>query len=314
LVQLTHADVMQPIERARQAGPVHAAVAVGVAVGKQALKDDAPLLAGALAYRFFLAIFPFLVFLAAVGGYVAGWLHIRNPAREVVDAAGTALPPQLATVVQQDLGQVLQANDATRLFVSGFVALMLASAGTYAVLKTVDLAYEVEESRSMAKRWVISVGLTILGSVGLTVALGVFVGLNAIASALAGSAGSSIGADIVITVLRWPAAFVFLLPAALVIYRVAPNLELPWRRALPGALFFSVSWLIATWLFAVFIVASGGYGATFGTLAGVAILLVWFYLTALLLIVGGELNAVVDAVRHPTELRRARETAAANHH
>lgn len=310
-MQLTHADVTRPIERARQVGTGHAAIAVAVAVVKQAAKDKAQLLAGALAYRFFLAIFPFLIFLTAVGGYAAGWLGIRNPAKAMIDAAGSALPPQLAAVVQKDLGQVLQTPSATQLAVSAVVALFFASAGTYAVLQTTNLAYEVEESRSIVRRWLLAVGLTLIGGAGVLAAFGLFIGLDAVASGLSQTLGNRQAIGLLLVLVRWPVAFAFLFPAALVIYRLAPNLELPWVRAIPGALFFGLAWLVATWLFALFIDVAGGYGATFGALAGVAILLVWFYLTALLLIVGGELNAVVDAVRHPDELATARAKARA---
>jgi membrane protein len=309
-MQLAHPDLTRPIERARQVGVAHASVDVAIAVGRQAMADDALLLAGALAYRFFLAIFPFLIFLTALGSYVASWLNTMNPAKQVVAVAGSLLPPQLATVVQSELAQAMRTQDATRLAVSGLASVLFAAGGTYAVLRVIDLAYEVDESRPLWRRWAIAIGLTVLAGAGIVIAFGLFVGLHSIGDTASKVAGRG-GSDLVLALLRWPIAFAFLFPAALVIYRIAPNMDLPWRRAVPGAMFFSVAWLVGTWLFALFIAFAGGYGATFGALAGVAILLVWFYLTALMLIVGGELNAVVDAIRHPEEVAGARARARA---
>src|SRR4051812_14884986 len=229
-MQLAHPDLTRPIERARQVGVAHAGVDIAIAVGRQAMADDALLLGGALAYRFFLAIFPFLIFLTALGSYVASWLKTTNPAKQIVNVAGSLLPPQLATVVQTELAQAMRTQDAARLAVSGLASVLLAAGGTYAVLRVIDLAYEVEESRSLWRRWAIAIGLTLLAGAGIVIAFGAFVGLHSLGETASKAAGQG-GGDLVLALLRWPIAFAFLFPAALVIYKVAPNMDLRWTRA-----------------------------------------------------------------------------------
>src|SRR5690349_20523165 len=93
-------DLARPVHRARTAEPPHQALDVAIAVGRQVLADDVLEMSASLAFRWFLAIFPFLAFVASLGGFIASALDIANPARKLVDLAGTSLPPELASVVR----------------------------------------------------------------------------------------------------------------------------------------------------------------------------------------------------------------------
>ena len=110
-------------------------------------------------------------------------------------------------------------------------------------------------------------------------------------------------------VATWLLVVVLLLPGSAFLYWAAPNIHLKAVWVLPGAAFFTAGWLLATYLFTVYVARFGAYGATYGTLGGVAVLLVWFYLTGLTLLAGAELNAVIDRQVDPegleTERRRS---------
>jgi Virulence factor BrkB len=103
--------------------------------------------------------------------------------------------------------------------------------------------------------------------------------------------------------LRWPLVFVLLVVAVSVLYRFAPNIAAPWPSILVGATAFAIGWLLATLAFAVYVANFSNYGATYGSLGSVIILMLWFYLTAVLLVSGAELAAVVTRATDPARIQ-----------
>ena len=96
-----------------------------------------------------------------------------------------------------------------------------------------------------------------------------------------------------IALLRWPIVFALLVLAATTMYRVGPNLRPSWRAAATGAAVFALGWLVATFAFAQYVIHVADYGATYGTLGGVVVLMIWLYLTGLILLVGAEIVAII---------------------
>ena len=88
------------------------------------------------------------------------------------------------------------------------------------------------------------------------------------------------------------------------LYWAAPNVKLPFRLFSPGAIFFVVGWLVASYLFGMYVSNFGQYNATYGALGGIVILLIWFYLTGFLLLIGMEINAYLARQKLPDELAR----------
>ena len=304
-------DFERPIERAREhdAGAARRLVDVVVAVGRRSLEDDVFGLSAALAYRFFLALFPFAIFLATLGGFIAAAFGTENPARQLVAAIGSTIPPELSSVIEQELSRIIERRDAGILTFGGIAAVFLASGGTTAVIKATNQAYNVEESRPFVRRLLVASGLTVLAGIAIILAFVAVVTGELFGRQIAEAIGQEGPFNDLLFVARWPVAFGLLFAGVLVLYRLAPNMALPWRRVAAGAMAFSVGWLVATWGFALYVSTLASYGATFGALAGVAVLLIWFDLTAMILLTGAELNAVLDEVARPAELERDREAA-----
>jgi membrane protein len=105
-------------------------------------------------------------------------------------------------------------------------------------------------------------------------------------------------------------ALVLVVTAASVIYRVAPNIKLPPRSVLPGAVLFAVTWLITTLGFGFYVSNFGDYANTYGALAGVAIVLIWFYVSSLILLVAAEVNEVIHEMVDPEDVAQRRHDAA----
>lgn len=308
-MNLSRADLDRPIERARDAGPGRRIVDIGVAVVQQTLDDQVLELAAALAYRFFMSLFPFFIFLTALSGFVAGWLGIQDPAAQLMNSIGSTLPASTSSLVEQQIRAVTQTRSVGLLTFGAIIALYLASAGVSSVMLATNQAYEVEESRSIWNRYGIALGLTLVGATMVIVAFVLFVAAQLFSQQILSALGLGAALGPLLTLGGWVVAFVMLYLATVMIYRVAPNLALPWHRVAAGAALFTIVWLIATWAFSLYLAHMANYTATFGALAGAVILLTWLYLTAVILLIGAELNAVLDAIARPDALEAGRKTA-----
>jgi membrane protein len=306
-------DLARPIARARTADGPHRLVDVAIATTRQTLTDDIPELSAALAFRWFLAFFPLLIFVGAVGGFVASALHIQNPADQLVTLAGKALPAALAPIVRTDLRQIVDQGSARALTLGALFALAVATGGTMAVMRATNQAYDVPEGRSFVHRGALGIGLTVLGGVGVLFAFFLVIAADVLGRHVQDAVGAGPAVGIAIDAIRMLVAFVLLVAAGLVLYRVAPNLKLRWRTVVPGALLFAFGWLVVSVGLAIYVTTFTNLGSTYGMFAGVVILLLWSYLTALVLLVGAELNAVLAEIEDPAEIERGRQLARAEH-
>ncbi len=270
-------------------------------------RDDVPGLAAELAYRFLFALFPFGLFVAALGAFVAGWLGVQNPAQEVVAGLGDNLPPDLASSVQPELEQVLQNSRPDLVSIGAIAALWAATGGTLALVKSMNRAYDVEETRGVVHRYALGAGLTILGGAIILASFVTIVGGAVITQQLASRMGLSEAGTALVNVLRWPVVFAFLVLATAILFRYAPNARVAWRWTIAGAVVFAAGWLVATWALAWWIGNFGSYGATYGSLGSVIVLMLWFYVTGLLLVGSAELIATIVAVVEPEALQRRRD-------
>jgi membrane protein len=257
-------------------------------------RDDVLGLAAELAYRFFLAIFPFFLFLAALGQLLTGGLGVPNPAPHFAQLLGQIMPPDASALFQAELEYVLSTYHPGLASLGFASALWVATGGTTALMKGLNRAYEVEETRPFLRRHLLALGLTMLAGSAVGSAFLLLVGGRWFGERLAASWGLQDGFAQGVDLLYWPLVGLLLTGAVAVLYRLAPNRSLRWRAALPGAVLFTVSWMAATGLFAWWAEQLGTYRLAYGTLAGVVALLLWFYLTAFCLLTGAEINAQLD--------------------
>jgi len=274
-------------------------------------KDDVLGLSAELAYRFLFAVFPFGLFLAALGAFVAAAAHIENPAQQVIDAMGDNLPPSIAQALQPELRRLIDSPRADLLSAGALGALWAGTSGTNALVKGIHRVHGIPETRPLLLRYGIAVGLTLLGAVGIIVSFVTIIGGAMVTQELAESLGVGSVAFKAIELLRWPAVGLLLAAAAAVIYRYAPNVVVPWRWILVGSLAFAVGWLLATALLGLYVTRVADYGATYGSLGGVIVMMLWFYVTAALLLVGAEVTAAIARQRSPEEITIRREEVAA---
>ena len=258
--------------------------------------------AASLSYRFLLALFPFFIFLGAMGGLVTRFIGVENPALELMDRFGGYVPSEARDVLATELDHVLGRQQPGLLSVGLVAALWAASGGMGSTMRAMNHAYDVTETRPFWKRTALSIGLTLLSGAFFTTAFVLAVAGDAVSNAIA--AELRLGNELVAAMLvaRFVLAVGLLCGATAFLYWAAPNVQLPFKWLTPGSVLFVVTWIVGSLAFGWYASNVGSYGATYGALGGVVVLMIWFYLTAFVLLAGAELNALLAREVEPEKV------------
>jgi membrane protein len=250
--------------------------------------DDGLVLAGYIAFTAFLSLFPFLIFLAAL----AGFLGDRETADSFIRAMFEFMPDDVAETLAPAVGEVIGARQGGLLTFGILATLWFASNGFEALRTGLNRAYGVTEQRSMwwlrlqSIAFVISGGLIIL-FLSLVVVLGPLVW-----RVLGPTVHQMLETQLVFGTARYVFAGVMLFVALLLLHRWLPNTRQSFARILPGVAVTTVLWLLGASLFAWYVGHLTDYSVYYGSLGGVAITLMFFYSSAVIFIFGAEFNAV----------------------
>jgi membrane protein len=267
-------------------------------VARQALRDDVLGLSAELAYRFFIALFPFFIFLTALGAVASSEFGVENPARRAVELIGDVVPREGAQFLEDQLRQVIENAGRGHLLVGGLLAIIVATSGTNAIIKGLNRTYGVREHRPFWKRYLTALVLTVAAGTASVIAILVFVPFR-----LAGE--TPLLTNVVVALV----ALALLVAAVTLLFRIGPNIKLPLRVVLPGAALFAGAWLVAAIGFSFYVSNFADYASSYGVLAGVVIVLVWFYLMALTLLLSAEANQVIHAMSDPEDMAYRRREA-----
>ena len=270
---------------------------------KRVIDDDVAGVSAELAFRFMFATLPFAIFVVALGGFVASWLGIRDPSNRIIGALGGDLPSDLIGPITSQLQAALVHTHPELLSVGAAVTLYGAVTGMNSLMKAMNRAYGVRETRPLALRLVMASVLTVLGGIAAALSFGAIVGGTLITRRFVDHAGLR---EVWpwISLVRWPVSFALLVIAVTAVLRFAPVFRTPWRVAALAATAFAAVWLVVTYAFGVYVAQFASYAATYGALAGVIVLMLWFYLTAFVLVCAAELGALLVRLRSPQLLVR----------
>ncbi len=269
------------------------------------VEDDVSGLAAEIAYRFLFAVFPFVLFVAAVATFVANWLPIDNPSGQIVSALGAYLPGPMADSLQPELERLIASPRADLLSFGAVAALWAATGGTNSLIKGMHRAYDAPEARPFWRRYLVALFLTSVAALGVILSFVTIVGGALVTQGLAEQVGLGREVFDLLQLLRWPVVFAVMTFAVGFLYRFAPNVIVPWRWVLAGSAVFSLTFLVTTAGVGFYAVNFADFGATYGSLGGVIVLMLWFYITALVLLLGAELSAALAREWTPGEVQRA---------
>lgn len=246
------------------------------------LEHDMGNVAGALTFFALLALFPFLLFLVAL----FGWLLEPREVSSLVASIDQVMPEAVATILGQRIQALAVARHAGLMTASAAGAVFSASGGVVALMNALNTAYGRRETRPFLRRRLLALGMTLS-----TALLALVAGFGAIALP---SLAQAIGTDLVRTLswLRLPMAGLVMALQWALLYWALPDHDERFRLLPPGSIVCVPLWLAASWAFSQYVAHFGRFEVTYGALGGFVILLTWMWITSQALLLGAEINAL----------------------
>lgn len=247
-------------------------------------------LAAQLAYYFFLSLFPALLFVIAL----AGFLPAGDLVSQVVAMLETAAPPDVVAIVREQLTQIANSESGGILTFGVVAALWSSSAAMAAVVDALNRAYDVEDTRPFWKQRLIAIVLTVGVTLFLLVSFALVVAGPQLAEYVAAQVRLGAAFEWTWKIAQWPIVFALVATAIGFIYHFAPDVEQDFVWITPGSLVATLLWLLGSLGFRFYVVNFGSYNETYGAIGGVIVLMIWLYLTGLVIIIGAEMNAEIE--------------------
>lgn len=261
------------------------------------LEDDCSGLAAQLAFYFFLSVFPALLFVVALVGY----LPIDTRITAAIDQLEALLPAEILLFLREQLAAAFAGGQGGLLTIGVIGAIWSSSSAVTAIITALNRAYDIDEWRPWWKRRLIAIVITVALAVFVVSAFAFVVGGGDLASWVADRLGFGPVLARVWGILQWMVAVALVVIAVDLVYYFAPNAETPFVWITPGALLATTLWLITSFGFKLYVENFSNYSAVHGTIGAVIVLLLWFYLSGFALLVGAELNAEIDKALHPAQ-------------
>jgi membrane protein len=257
---------------------------------KETQADNGMGLAAQLAYYFFLALFPALLFLVALAGAFASAALVTR----LVDMLGGAAPPDVINIIREQLTSLSQGGQGGIMTVGVLAALWSSSAALVALIDSLNRVYDVEDTRPWWKQRLTAIFLTIGVAAFILVSFALVVVGPQLAESVAGRFGLGAAIEWSWKILQWPVVFVLVASAIGLVYYFAPDVDQDFVFLTPGSMLATVLWLVSSLAFRVYVVNFGSYNETYGAIGGVMVLLLWLYISGLVVIVGAEMNAEIE--------------------
>jgi membrane protein len=260
-----------------------------IRAGGRAMADHIGLVAAGIAFYAFLSVFPAMAALLMLWGLFNDMASLGpqlQAVREVAPDAFDLVADQMVAIASQPKQDLTIGAIITVLLV-----IWSASGAVSALMNAMNMAYHEKEKRNFVRLTLISLGFTLAGIVFVGISMAAIAAVPPIVEAL------YLGAflEAAIRAVRWLLMIALFLVATAMIYRIAPSrTQARWSWIVPGAFAASIVWLIASIVFSIFLDNFAAYNATFGSLAAVAILLMWFWLSAYAICMGAELNSQLE--------------------
>jgi membrane protein len=266
---------------------------LGKRVWKEMNEDDVFGRAAQLSYYFLLALFPLLLFLMTMLGLFAdAGSELRT---SLLNYLGQVMPASATDLVNKTLEEVSTQAGGGKLSFGVLAALWAASNGMGAISETLNIAYNVKESRPWWKVRLVTIGLTIGLAILIISALILMLYGHRIADAIAASYGFSTVFTMTWKIVQWPIVLLFILLSFNFIYFFGPDLkEQSWQWVTPGSGVAVLLWLLVSFAFKLYLSYFNSYSATYGSLGALIIMMLWFYLTGLAILIGGEINSEIE--------------------
>lgn len=255
----------------------------------ETVADNCLGLAAQLAYYFFLSVFPALLVVVALTSFFP-----RNLLEQMLAWFSSFTPPDVLQIVTAQIRLIAGSGHSGLLTFGVLGALWSSSSAMNAAIDTLNRAYGIKEARPWWKVQSLAVVLTIILSVFVLVAFTLIVAGPEIAGTFAARHGLGRPFEWIWTIVQWPAAFLLVAEGFAFVYYLAPDAEQRWPWILPGAHLATALWLLISVGFRFYVTHFGQFNKMYGAIGGVIVMLLWFYLSGLVLLVGAEFNSEIE--------------------
>ncbi len=251
-------------------------------------------MAAEMSYMLVIGIFPFMLFLMSLFTLL-GKNYYMTPLFLFLEKV---MPEESITLIHSVINQVLSFTSGGSVAIFGLLIAFFMSMNALAVIiKGLNRAYKVEETRPFLYTRLLSCIMVVVDTLILSLSINIIIFGRVILRFLMAYTNMSSEVATLLLAIRWPIAFLALFIMAFLHYYIFPDVswseELRCKSALPGTLFFCVIWLIASGGFSIYVNTLHTYNFIYGSIAAFAMLMVWFYFTSMLILIGGEINSQV---------------------
>lgn len=260
---------------------------------EKAFDEDIFSSAAQVGFYFLFALFPLLLFLVNIFGFVLG--KSEDMRQELFSYLQQVMPGSAYDLVLKTLDEVVQASSGGKLTIGLLITLYSASAGIDSVRIALNAVYKLKETRGWWKRKLGSLILTLVFGIFIFLALGIIFYGSQFVNLILGKLGSPISSPLLLKTLAFIIVVAVLVAVFDILYYFVPDHKnLRWKWITPGAVLAIVLWVMLSKGFSLYLQYFDTYAKTYGSLGAIIILMLWLYLTALVILIGGAMNAILD--------------------
>ena len=249
--------------------------------------DDIFALGAQLAYYMVLSFIPFLMFLMTL----VGFSHLNSDA--VLNLLSNVMPTEAFNLIQSTVIEIVDREQTGLLWISIALAIWVSSSGFKAVIKGLNKAYGVKETRSYIKLKLISMIYTILLALIVIATLFLFVFGDVIGDFFMKVLDHPEFIYYIWNLLRYVVVILIMILFFMFLYNATPCVRLGWLEVIPGAVITTLGWISISYIFAYYVNNFSNYSRLYGSLGAVFMFMTWMFITSMILILGGEINAVL---------------------
>jgi membrane protein len=257
---------------------------------KEAIDDDILNLAAQQAYYFFFALFPALLFVIAI----ASFFPLQSLIDDVVQMLGRVAPQAVIDIVKDQMTSLSRENSGGLLTFAFLVTIWSSSGAMVSIITTLNAAYDITESRPWWKTRLVAIGLTVGIAMFILASMFLVLAGPTVAEHLANTMHLGSAFKWAWWVLQWPVVFALVAGAIGLVYYFAPDAEQDWVWITPGSVLATILWIVASLGLKLYYTLVPNANATYGTIGGVMVLMLWFYCSGIALLMGAEMNAEIE--------------------
>ena len=255
------------------------------------LREDIFGSAAEMSYMLTLSVFPLLLSFMAIFSIVGNTAFVN----EALDTLSQFAPAEVVVVIQTVLKEVTLLKGYSLVAIIGFLTtLYLASNSISVIIKCLNQSDKIKETRGFIYTKLLSICMVFVYVIFLFFSVNLIIFGQTILNVISKYVHIiPMEVSQLILFLRWPVTFILIFILAAINYYVLPAKKVKIKTVIPGSAFFTVCWLLGSWLFSIYINNFGSYNKVYGSIAAFAILMIWLYFTSIIILIGGEINNYV---------------------